>query len=125
MGLKDLDKIDMILDMTPHAKVTLVLVDGETWPDEESRLKQYLIKLECYIAYVMSDQFKKDHPGVRPDQVLIVGMCQYPPTEAMKMVTHVRSKANPEVRIRVRCGHYQPGGELPWFLRPDGIGPSN
>jgi hypothetical protein len=98
-GLKDIDEIDMILDITPHAKVTLVLVDGELWPDEESRLKQYLIKLECYIAYVMSDQFKKDHPGVRPDQVLIAGMCQFPPTEAMKIVTHVRSKANPESRF--------------------------
>ncbi len=125
MGLKDTDKVDMILDVTPHARVTLVLVDGELWSDEQSRLKQYLLKLERYMAFVTDDQFKHDYPGVRADQVLIAGMCQYPPTEAMKMVTHVRSKLDPQIVIRVRCAHYPPGGELPWFLRKDGIAPSN
>ena len=50
MGLKVTDKTDMILGETPHAKVTLVMIDGEGDSDEATRFENFMAKLWRYVA---------------------------------------------------------------------------
>ena len=118
MGLSDPTSIDLVLNATTHAKRTLVIVDGEAHTDEESRINQLLEKLKCYVAYITSEQFGADYPGVNPNEVLIGVMCSQPPTEGMRLVTQIRPHAAPDVLIRVSCVHYVRGGTLPWFIGP-------
>src|SRR5438552_19170833 len=113
MGLDDLNSIDIVLNPTPHAKRTLVIVDGEAHGDEEIRFTKLLAKLKCYVAYITSEQFSAAHPGVAPNDVMIGVMCSQPPNEGMKLIDRIRPHALPDVLIRVACVHYKSGGPLP------------
>lgn len=123
MGLDDAKSIDIVLGPTPHAKVTLVIVDGEVHADENLRFNKFLAKLRAYIGHVMCPQFAAAHPGVEPKDVLIGVLCKQPPNEVMLQMTEVRPTAPPDVSIRVRCAQYEPGSPFPWFVRPDGVPP--
>lgn len=123
MGLSDTNSIDIVLDATRHAKCTLLIVDGQAHTDQELRFNQFLSKLRGYVAYVISDQFAADHPGVEPNEVLIGVTCSTPPSEAMQAITQIRPHARPDALIRVSCVHYVQGGPMPWFVRPDGEPP--
>ena len=123
MGLEDTKSIDIVLNPTPHAQVTLVIVDGEKHADEQVRFDKFLVKLRAYIAYVSGRQFATAHPGVEPKDVLIGVFCTQPPNEMMRQIKEVRPHGRPDVSIRVSCVEYQPGDPLPWFVRPDGQPP--
>ena len=120
MGLDDTKSIDLVLNPTAHAKVTLVIVDGEKHADEKVRFDKFLAKLRAYVSYIVSPPFAAAHPGVEPKDVLIGVLCTQPPSEMMREVREVRPHARPDLSVRVSCVEYQPGGPLPWFVRPDG-----
>ena len=124
MALDDTNSIDIILGSKPYAKVTLVIVDGEKHVDDENRFIKLVAKIKCYVAYITSKQFTVDYPGVMPNEVLIGVACIQEPSEKMKLITQVRPRANPDAIIRVRCARYEEGGDLPWFVRPDGEEPT-
>lgn len=124
MALDDIKSIDFVLDPTPHAKLTLLIVDGVPHADEEARFNKFLKKLGAYVAYIIGPTFATDHPGVEPNDVLIGVLCAQPPNAAMKEMTEVRPAGKPDVSIRVICTQWRPGDEIPWFIRPDGVAPT-
>jgi len=124
MGLDEIKTIDIVLNPTPHAKVTLLIVDGQPHADEEIRFNKFLKKLGGYVAYLTGPEFAKNHPGVETKDVLIGVLCAQPPNEVMKEMKEVRPSGKPDLSIRVICTQYRPGDEIPWFIRPDGVPPT-
>lgn len=120
MSLDDTDSIDIVLGPTPHARLTLVIADGDSHADEGERLAKFAAKLKVYVGYVLGPQFGRDHPGVGPADVLIGVVCRQPPSEQMLGVTEVRPRGRPEAAIRVAVARQPSPGEVPWFLKNEG-----
>jgi hypothetical protein len=120
MPLDDLEKIDLELGPTAHAKVTLVITDGQPHADQQRRLEKLVDKIQAYVSYVVNPQFAERHKGVKPADVLICAVCHDPPTEMMKKITSVRpaGDTNPDNLIRVVCVEHRPGMPLPEYFTP-------
>jgi|SRR5580658_686637 hypothetical protein len=119
MALDNLTSIDMVVKETAHAKLTLLIVDGALHPSQKTRLEKLAKKIQLYVGYIVSPQFAKDYPNVKPEEVLIGVMCRQTPDETMAQMKQVRPKGKPDVSIRIACVQHDPGSTLPWFLEQD------
>lgn len=101
MTLEDPNQLDMALRAN-NGQIVLLIVDAGETSDEQSRFDKFLAKLKTYTNYVMSDECRKENPGVTTKDVLIYVMCATPPTEAMKLVQNVGPSGDRVNRIQVR-----------------------
>jgi hypothetical protein len=125
MSLDDTGKIDMVLGPTRDAKLTLAIVDGVPHADENERFNKLVIKLRVYMTYLFgpSRQFAKEHPGLKPSDVVICVLSHDPPNEVMLEMETVRphGDTDPEHQVRFKCFQYQPGKmPLPDYFSPAG-----
>ena len=85
MSLTTLDTIDLISRPLPgdNCKLVLFVTDGGSVTDEVERFSLLVAKLTNYLRWVASAQFRREHPGVAIDDVLVRVACARPPTPAM------------------------------------------
>ncbi len=100
MPLEETDRID-ISTTTEDGKVQLVITDAGITTDPVKRLNLLIEKLKTYVSYVISEEFKIDHPGRIVKDVTILVMCRIPPTEQMEKITQVQPSGKPENAIPI------------------------
>jgi hypothetical protein len=108
MALEDTGTIDIVVQALTgqgHA-LELMIVEGQHATDEMRRYRLLVDKLGGYVAYVASDEFAREHPGLSCDDVLIRVLCLTPPNEAMTQVSAVRPPGNDRCRVPVRFDLY-------------------
>jgi len=98
MPLEDPDVID-IVGRQANGSPLLVITDSGITSHPDARLKALLAKLNAYVRYVDSDDFKREYPGCRPSDVLIRVMCATEPTDEMKRIEQVGLRGDPTTRI--------------------------
>ena len=102
MGIKDTDVIDVIAKDKGGGLVLSIADGGVT--DPQKRFELLIAKLKTYVGYVMSDEFRKKHPGVKPKDVKIMVFCETEPTEQMKQIEQVAPAGDRENLIPVNYG---------------------
>jgi hypothetical protein len=116
VSLENEQTIDLEIGATPHAKVTLLIVDGGTHADEVERLQKFVAKLKNYVGFILSPAFADGHPGVAPRDVLIGVVCHQKPNAQMLQVTEVAPRGRPDATIRVAVAHCPLPSDMPWFV---------
>src|SRR5687767_11839300 len=101
MPLEDPGVIDLVT-MPQPGKLELVICDVGVTTDPAERCEKLIAKLRSYAAYIFSEQFASEHPGLGPDDVGIAVICSTPPTSEMLAITHVRPRVEPPRLIAVR-----------------------
>lgn len=100
MTLEDPNMLDIEF-RAKDGQIVLCIVDAGTTSDPTSRLNKFIEKLKTYVGYVMSDDFKKSHPGVTPSSVAIYFIYTEPPIEAMKVFSNVGPSGDRVNRLQV------------------------
>lgn len=100
MPLEDTEHID-IITRSEDGKVMLVITDAGITTNPDERFNMLIEKLKTYVAYVMSEDFKKEYSGLTLNDINILIMCKIPPTEQMRQITKVTPKGEPEKAISV------------------------
>ncbi len=103
MTLEDLDSIDLIARAKDSRAngLDLIIIDAGASKTSERRLETFLMKLRLYVAFVSSEQFRKEHPETRPSDVRICLEYLVPPTPEMLQVTAVRLRGDSGEHIPV------------------------
>ena len=99
MGIQDTNVIDLIVK-DKKGGLNLIIVDGGV-ADPQKRFQLLAAKLKTYVNHVMSDEFRKEHPGVTPKNVTIMVFCETEPTEQMKQIVQVSPAGDRENSISV------------------------
>lgn len=115
MPLDDPGSIDLIANSAERVGgIDLVIVDAGQPAEEQERFQAFLAKLKCYVAFVMSDDFKQKFPAARPADVVIRVVCSSAPSAAMLQVSGVTPKGDAANRITVSFEEGpRLGGEAP------------
>ncbi len=108
--LEETDRIDMEAK-GEDGKIMLVITDSGMTSDPKERISLFFEKLKTYVAYVMSGDFKKEHPGLTTKDVKILVMCRIPPTEQMAKITQVSPSGIPEKAIPVLFHEFRGSGD--------------
>lgn len=102
MPLEHSDRIDIVAQPAP-GRIDLIIVDAGTTEDPDQRFQLLVAKLQTYIAYVASDQFRQAYPGVGPQHVTIKVFHppEYPPTERMSKIAKIRPHGDASAEVPV------------------------
>jgi hypothetical protein len=101
MTLEEANTID-IITKPKNGKMMMVITDAGVTTDPQERLEKLIAKLRSYVGYIMSDNFKKEYPGVKPKNVTIKVICQNEPTEQMKQIDKVMPHGDRENMIPIK-----------------------
>ncbi|HEV3418495.1 MAG TPA: DUF6572 domain-containing protein [Pirellulales bacterium] len=82
----------------------MAIMDFHPWSDPASdeRLKQFRRKLNAYCCYIVSDQFKVDHPAVDRSKIVISIVSIAPPSALMRQTKCVYTPGQPSYEILVQ-----------------------
>lgn len=83
MAMKEPGVIDIIATDPKSGKFLLVMTEDRPWNDR-AMLDAFIAKVETYIGYAISDQFKNAYPLKRTTDIVIKLDCAYPPNDPMK-----------------------------------------
>jgi len=100
MTLEEPNKID-ITGKTKDGKIFLAITDVGITTNPDERFQKLIMKIKSYMNYVMGDAFKKEHPKVKPKDVIIKVICKNEPTDQMKQIENVGPTGDKENRISV------------------------
>lgn len=100
MTLEEANTID-IITKPQDGSIGLFIVDAGTITDPEARFLRLMAKLKTYVAFVMSEQFKQEHPGIGPADVTIHVVCFTPPTQEMLQIEYAAPRGDQSNRIPV------------------------
>jgi hypothetical protein len=100
MTLEEANTID-IITKPQDGRVGLFIVDAGITTDLEARFLRLMAKLKTYVAFVMSGQFKQEHPDIGPADVTIHVVCFTPPTQQMLQIQYAAPKGDQQNQIPV------------------------
>jgi hypothetical protein len=80
-GMANPDDIDIIATDRKRSKLLLVMTEHRPWNGDPMR-GQFHNKANTYVRYVLSEQFAKDYPDYRADDVIVKLDCAHAPDEA-------------------------------------------
>lgn len=100
MPLEDPNIIDMIMK-PKNGTMQLGLIDAGVTIDSHERLKKLIEKLKAYVSFIMSDEFKKDYPDIKPKDVTIKVICKNEPTAQMKQIDKIMPHGDEENIIKI------------------------
>ncbi len=99
--LEETDRIDLI-SRTEDGKVILGITDAGITTDPQQRFNLLVANVRTCIAYILGDEFERDHPGQSASDAGICVLCANPPTEQMKKLSTVRPTSRPDLVIPVQ-----------------------
>lgn len=100
MPLEDPNTIDIIMK-PKDGKMQLAITDAGVTIDPQARFKKLIEKLKVYVGFIMSDEFKKDYPDIKPKYVTIKVICKDEPTMQMKQMDKVMPHGDEENIIKI------------------------
>jgi len=100
MTLEDPTTIDLTLK-PKDGKQMLLIIDSGVTTDPNERMQLLINKLKAYVAYVMSDEFKQNSPGINPRDITIRVVCKTEPTDQMKQIDKIMPHGDRENMITV------------------------
>src|SRR5262245_4927916 len=77
--MSDPDTIDIVADDPETGKLLLVMTEHRPWRKEAQMHKEFHAKANAHAQYVCSEQFSKDHPGLKPSDVIVKLDCAHEP----------------------------------------------
>lgn len=83
MSMAEPGMIDIVANDRQTGKLLLVMTKHRPW-NGKSMFDEFRAKLESYVGYALSDQFRSDHPDRKPGDVIIKLDCACPPDAAMR-----------------------------------------
>jgi hypothetical protein len=103
MGLRDSTTIDLIQLPAPFetepCKLVLVIIDATSDLSDADRYTLLIKKLAAYATYLADPGFSTKHPGIAPADVIVRVLTVMPPTIDMQLVSAIRTKEGPRLRV--------------------------
>ena len=96
MGLRESNSIDIIIHPLPNetepCKIIFIIVDGSADLSDAERFTLLVRKVSAYAGYTLSPEFREQHPGLTPGDVLIRVLTVTLPTQQMLGLHGVRAR---------------------------------
>ncbi len=82
MPMSEPNRIDITAKDSERGKLLLVITEHRPWDDPGLMHKQFQAKVKAYTDYIRGPQFAQDHPGLGPQDVIILMGCRVAPAES-------------------------------------------